>query len=1068
MRPGIRLGMQQVFRVLLLALGGGLAGLTAPAQNAPGLFPEMHWRNLGPFRGGRTHAATGVPGRPHEFYMAPVNGGVWKTDDAGRTWRPLFDGQSTQSIGAIAVAPSDPDIVYVGSGEGLRRPDLSIGNGIYKSLDGGHSWRPLGLNDGQQIPALAVDPRNPDRVFAAVLGHPFGPNAERGIFRSLDGGATWTRVLFVDENTGGSDVCLDPADPQTVYASLWESRLGPWDGNNKYDGRHGGLFKSTDGGQTWRKLTQGLPADLVRIFPALAPSDPRRIYAAVGMAENGAIYRSDDAGETWTRATTDPRPAVAIGGPTGDLQTLRVDPHNPDLVYSATIVTWRSTDGAKTWTALKGAPGGDDYQNLWINPLHPEIMLLVSDQGAAVTLNAGRTWSSWYNQSTAQLYHVSADQAFPYRVYSGQQESGSVGLATRGNDGYISFRDWHPVGASEYGYAAPDPLHPNLVYGAGRTEVTRFHWDTGQVEVVTPAGLTAEPLRAVRTQPILFSPVDPHILYYAAHRLFQTTDGGQSWRTISPDLARPHAGIPPNLGPLPPKETAAADKERGVIYALAPSPLDLATLWAGTDDGLVWLTTDGGAHWHNVTPPALTPWSKVTQIEASHTDRATAYVSVSRFRTDDLAPYVYRTRNAGRTWQLITTGLPARSPVNAVREDPVRPGLLFAASETAVAVSFDDGDHWQSLQLNLPATSMRDLCIHESDLIVATHGRGFWVLDGLAPLRQHNPAAAPAVRLYRPGPAVRIRASTNTDTPLPPDEPVGENPPDGAILDYVLPAAAPGAVLLEILDAQGKVVRRYADTDPVEPTEADLAKLSIPAYWVQRPRALPATAGAHRWVWDLHYTPPDTFRHSYPMTAVYQNTPRLPRGPDALPGQYLVRLSVGKKNFVAPLTVTMDPRVGASPADLQAHFDFQQRLAAVISHSTRTIRQGRSLLEQIEERRTHAAPPLAEMLGQWQSRLQAALEPPAPGKESGLLELNGEASGAYGRLNGTDAAPTQIQLADARHLEKEFAEVRETWEKLTHAALSALNPALEAATLPGLKPKSVPNQPDEVEDADLD
>ena len=1061
--------MQRALRLpaLFLALAGCL--LTALAQNpAPGLFPEMHWRNIGPHRGGRTHAATGVADRPNEFYMAPVNGGVWKTDDAGRTWRPTFDGQPTQSIGAIAVAASNPDLVYVGSGEGLRRPDLSVGDGIYKSSDAGRTWQHLGLSDGQQIPALAVDPRNPDRVFAAVLGHPFGPNAERGIFRSLDGGATWTKVLFIDENTGGNDVCLDPSDPQVVYASLWETRLGPWDGHYDYNGRHGGLFKSTDGGQTWRQLAQGLPADLVRICPAIAPSDPRRIYAAVGTAEGGALFRSDDAGETWTHATTDARPSVAIGGPGGDLQTLRVDPQNPDNVTCATIVTWRSTDGAKTWTALKGAPGGDDYQNLWINPHHPEIMLLVSDQGAAVTLNAGRTWSSWYNQSTAQLYHVSADHAFPYRVYSGQQESGSVGIATRGNDGYISFREWHPVGVSEYGYAAPDPLNPNLVYGAGRLEVSKFHWDTGQVESMSPAGLDRTGLRAVRTQPLMFSPVDPHVLYYAANKLFQTSDGGNSWQTISPDLARPAGSVPGTLASLTPAQKESAAKERGVIYALALSPLEQRTIWAGTDDGLVWLTNNHGANWQDVTPAALTPWSKVTQIEASHFDRRTAYFSVSRLRMDDLTPYIYRTRDSGHTWQLITTGLPARGPVNAVREDPVRAGLLYAATETEVSVSLDDGDHWQSLQLNLPATSMRDLCVHDADLIVATHGRGFWVLDDVSPLRQVATAAPTVVTLFKPAPAVRIRASTYTDTPLPPDEPTGENPPAGAIIDYVLPAAAPGQVALEILDAHGKVVRRYTDTDPLEPTEADLAKLSIPAYWVQRPVGLSATAGTHRWVWDLHYTPPDTFRHSYPMTAVYQRTPRLPLGPCALPGQYQVRLTVGTHSYFAPLTVMMDPRVTTSAADLQSHFDTQRRLASIIGHTTRAIRQGRSLLEQFDERLTHTAPPLTDSLNQWKFRLKSALEPATAGKEPGLVELNGESSELYGRLNSADAAPTKVLLKDAAHLETESGELREAWEKTVKQALAELNPALKAAALPELKPASMPNQPDEVEDADLD
>ena len=563
------------FNFVATAFGLGCAPLAA-ADTPPvssELFREMHWRNVGPFRGGRTRAATGVRSQPNVFYMAQVNGGVWKTDDYGRTWNPIFDAQSTQSIGALAVAPSDANIIYAGSGEGLLRPDLSVGNGIYRSGDAGQTWTHLGLRDGQQIPALAVDPRDPNRLFAAVLGHPYGANEERGLFLSNDGGANWTKSLYVDANTGASDVCFDPANPDIVYASLWEGRHAPWEFGNEYNGSHGGLFKSIDGGKTWRQLKKGFPADLVQVNMTVAPSDSRRLYANVATAKAVEIYRSDDAGETWASATTDVRPVPRIGG--GDLSVPRVDPKNPDIVYSVSVVLWRSTDGAKTWTALKGAPGGDDYQNLWINPDNSDVILAASDQGAVVSVNNGRTWSSWYNQPTAQLYHVTADNAFPYRVYSGQQESGSVGIASRGNAGYISFREWHPTGVIEYGYAAPDPLDLNIVYGAGRGEVSRFHWDTGQVEMITPSPLREPQYRADRTSPIMFSPVDPHTLFYATNFLFKTTDGGVSWQTISPDLTRAHPGIPASLGGMADKDPLA-DKQRGVIYSLAPSPKDVA------------------------------------------------------------------------------------------------------------------------------------------------------------------------------------------------------------------------------------------------------------------------------------------------------------------------------------------------------------------------------------------------------------------------------------------------------------------------------------------------------------
>ncbi len=1049
-------------------LATGFLGETIAQPAPPDLFHELHWRNIGPFRGGRTRAAAGVPDQPNVFYMGQVNGGVWKTDDYGQTWTPIFDAQPTQSIGAIVVAPSNPSIIYVASGEGLRRPDLSVGDGIYRSDDAGVTWKHLGLRDGQQIPTLAVDPRNPDRVFAAVLGHPYGPNAERGIFRSTDGGATWEKSLFVDADTGGCDVCFDPANPDVMYATLWETRLGPWEAANHYKGTKGGIFKSTDAGATWRHLAAGLPADLSQAYVAVAPTDPRRIYAMVGRLQTTEIYRSDDAGETWRLATTDVRPASPIGG--GDLPMIRVDPLNADIVYCTAVVAWRSTDGARTWSAVRGAPGGDDYQNIWINPRHPEIILLVSDQGAIVSVNGGRTWSSWYNQPTAQLYHVAADNAFPYRVYSGQQESGSVGIATRGNDGAITFREWHPVGGSEYGYMAPDPQDPNLVYGAGRLEVSKFHRDTGQVEIVTPTPLAEGKYRAVRTQPIVFSPADPHVLYATANVVFETRDGGHSWREISPDLSRPPSGLPATLGALPPAAAAAAAKQRGVVYALAPSPVKLATLWAGTDDGLVWMTSDGGQQWHNVTPPALTPWSKVTQIDASHFDVATAYVSVSRFKVDDSAPYLYRTHDGGKTWQLIVAGLDQTS-VNAVREDPVRAGLLYAATELGVWVSFDDGDHWQPLQLNLPHTSMRDLIVHDNDLIVATHGRSFWVLDDLAPLRQIDPANLPPAMIFKPSVATRVRDNLNTDTPLPPEEPVGENPPDGAILDFYLRDAATGPVGLEILDAKHTVVRRYSSADAPEVNVADFPQLPIPPYWPQRPATLPATAGLHRWVWDQHYAAPDSLRHSYPIAAVKHRTPRLPLGPRALPGEYLVRLTVNGRTFTAPLTIRMDPRVKTPPADWQKNFDLQSQLAAILERGTTAMRRAQALVEQVDDRLQQAGAPTAELTA-LKTGLHAQLAPAVPGVRGDpaptLAGPTAEAAELYGRLDRTDTAPTKPQTAAVENLAEEFNEAIEIWDKLLAKDVAAVNRALTAAGLAELNASFASRKPDATDGGDDD
>jgi len=1061
--------LRQLFLLLLIA---SLAG----AQQYPEQFyQDLHWRMIGPFRGGRTRAVAGIAGQPNVFYVGAVDGGVWKSDDYGRTWHPIFDDQPTQSIGAIGVSPSNPDIVYVGSGEGLQRPDLSVGDGIYKSTDAGKTWVHLGLRDGQQIPALAVDPHNPNRIFAAVLGHPYGPNPERGIFRSTDGGATWEKVLFKNENTGGSDVEIDPSDPDTVYASLWQSRLGPWEDDNAFAGTGGGLFKSTDGGTTWRKLSHGLPADLVQINLAIAPSQPNRLYATIATTEPGAyasdkglgFFRSDDGGENWTRITDDPRPAMKIGG--GDLPIARVDPKNPDVVYSASIVTVRSSDGGRTWESIRGAPGGDDYQNLWINPDHPDIILLVSDQGALVTVNGGKTWSSWYNQPTAQLYHAITTSTFPYKVCGGQQESGSVCISSRSNDGEITFRDWHPVGVIEYGYVAPDPLDADIVYGAGRSEVSRFHWSTGQVDNVTPIpnGIAVtqrgdkmeaadkekeqgKKYRTDRTEPIVFSPADPHVLYYAANVVFKTIDGGQLWQQISPDLTRENPGVPSSVGDQA-KLNEKAGKQRGAIYSLAPSFHDPKTLWAGTDDGLVWLTHDGGANWKNVTPPQLTAWSKVAQISASHFDEQTAYISASRFRVDDLNPLIYRTHDGGKTWQQITAGLPDHSPVNTVREDPVRKGLLFAGTETAVWISFDDGDHWQSLQLNLPPTSMRDLWIHDDDLIVATHGRSFWILDDIASLRQMSPdIPREGAHLFTPASAYRVRRDTNTDTPLPADEPVGQNPPGGAPIDYLLSQPSSGTVTLEILDLQGKLVRRYSSDDKPEQTPEDIKKQLIPPYWLRPQHILSAGAGMHRWVWDLRYPHPYSTLYEYPISAVPHDTPRNPSGPLVLPGKYIVKLTANGKTQSSSLTVKMDPRVKTTATGLKDKFYLEMRLASAISRDSEAVSQARSMQEQLAglEKKQGS---FAEQAKQISAKLSLLLDVDADSGQPTLKTVNNDAINLYKESEKADDAPTAAQVNAEKQLGNDLMTVLKEWNGLKTKDLTDLNRQLATEGIPQIR-----------------
>ncbi|MGZ3847571.1 MAG: WD40/YVTN/BNR-like repeat-containing protein [Flavisolibacter sp.] len=967
------------------------------AQSENSIFDAMRWRMIGPHRGGRTVGAVGVPQQPNVFYIGVNNGGVWKTTDYGRTWFPIFDQESSGSIGTIAIAPSNPDIIYVGSGEGLQRPDLSVGNGMYRSADAGKTWTHLGLRDGQQIAKIAVDPGNPDKIFVAVLGHPYGPNEERGIYRSTDGGKNFEKVLYTNENVGGDDVTIDPSHPETVYATMWEARQGPWE-NGAWSGTHGGIYKSTDGGKTWKKIINGLPTNLVQAHLAISPSSPQTIYTVFSTTEPNTygtgsgmgFYRSDDGGASWKNAVQDGRPEAKIGG--GDLPVIVVDAQHPEVLYSASIVLWRSTDGGRSWTGIKGAPGGDDYQNIWINPLHPEIFLLTGDQGACVTVNGGQTFSSWYNQPTAQLYHVAADNAFPYNLYSGQQESGSVGIASRGNDGEITFREWHPVGVEEYGYVAPDPLNPNIIYGG---KVSKYDKRTGQTQNISPEAMRTGNYRFRRTEPVVFSPVDHQSLFFAGNVLFKTKDGGNSWQFISPDLTRESWDIPPSVG-IYNNEEVKAMKRRGVIYTVAPSYRDLNTIWCGTDDGYIQLTQNGGKTWKNVTPSSITSWSKISIIDAGHFDAQTAYAAVNRIRLDDMHPYIYKTHDGGKTWKEITNGLPA-DPINVVREDPQHRGLLFAGSETAVYVSFDDGEHWQSLRLNMPATSIRDLIIKEDDLAVATHGRGFWILDDITPIRQladHRGKIPTA--LLSPENAYRVRWNTNTDTPLPPEEPAGQNPPDGSIIDYYLGEQA-REVALEIRDDKNNLVRRFSSLD----TLYKIPELYIPLYWIRPQQHLSTEKGLHRFVWDLHYTP---FNEppSYPIAAVYQNTAPNPSAPWVMPGTYHLKLLVDGKSFNRELTVKMDPRVKTPVKDLEN----QAELSLVCY---RAIQQ----INQIE-----------------QDLNPAQKQSLANKKEIDFAGLRGRFSGLLGLLQESDMSPLSQVVSAVKETQARLQESIRKWNIL--------------------------------------
>ncbi len=993
----------------------------------------MQWRCIGPHRGGRTVGATGVPSQPNVFYIGVNNGGVWKTTDFGRTWLPIFDDQPTGSVGDIVVAPSNPNVIYVGSGEGLQRPDLSVGDGIYKSTDGGKSWTNTGLREAQQIGGLAIDPTNENRVFAAALGHPYGANTERGIYRTLDGGKNWERVLYKDENTGAVQVTLDPKDPSVIYADLWQARLGPWE-NGVFQGAESGLYKSTDGGTTWQKLTKGLPTPaegLGRIGFCIAPSDPKRLYATVDAGKNGGIYRSDDAGSSWTRMSADER----YWGRGSDFAEVRVHPTNPDIVYSANVVTWKSEDGGKTWKGVRGAPGGDDYHRIWINPTNPNIILLASDQGAIITVNGGDTYSSWYNQPTAQFYHVSTDNDFPYNVYGGQQESGSACVPSRGNDGHITFHDWHPVGVEEYGYVAADPLDPNIIYGG---KITKFDKRTGQVQNIAPEAVRSGKYRFIRTAPVLFSLIDPKTLYFAGNVLFKTQNGGNSWDVISPDLTRDtYDDIPLSIGVYRNDDLKKMPR-RGVIYTVAPSPKDINTIWAGTDDGLIHITKDGGKNWQNVTPPDMTIWSKVSLIDASPFDANTAYAAVNRIRLSDMKPHIYRTKDGGKTWQHITNGLP-NDPINCVRADPQRARLLFAGSERAVYVSFDDGDNWQPLRLNMPATSIRDLVIKDDDIVVGTHGRSFWILDDITPLRQIGQAALKEEAiLFKPQLATRLRYSMYTDTPLPQEEPAGQNPPDGAIINYFLKEKAQTPVTLEIVDAKGVVVRRYSSADKPYTQAND----NVPTYWIRPQQILSDEAGAHRFVWDMHYAPLD-LPPSFPISATYKETAPDPTAPWAMAGTYTVKLTVNNRVYTQPLSMRIDPRIKTSVADLQKQHD----LSLICYENRQKVMRSQAEMEKVTAQLKSLIPvstgALASHIKGFEQRLGSIETPNTPN----FKRLDGAFTSIFNILHDTDMPPTTQVVQDFNQHNATFIALYDKWDVFKKKDIAALNEQLKKAKL---------------------
>jgi photosystem II stability/assembly factor-like uncharacterized protein len=1059
------------------------------------VYSEMKWRQIGPPRAGRARALAGVPSQPNVFYIGFDNGGVWRSTDYGSTWEPLFDDQPTGSIGAIAVAPSDPNIIYVGTGAGIIRPDLATGDGIYKSTDAGKTWTHLGLRDSQMTAQIDVDPHDPNRLFVASLGHPYGPNSERGIYRSTDGGATFERVLYKDEYTSGNDVRIDPSDPNTVYATLWQQQQGFYE-NGAFGGTDGGIFKSTDGGTTWKKLAGGLPP-IIEANLAIAPSNPKIIYATIaaggpeaerptpapggraargGRGGNISFYKTTDGGEHWGLATEDTRvfemgstgrhapdnrPMGRIGG--GDLPTITVDPHNDKVVYSCSTVYWRTEDAGLTWSAVRGAPGGDDYQKSWVNPNNPDIILLVSDQGGVVSANRGKSWSNWYTQPTAAMYHVTADNAFPYRLCSGQQDSGSACVDSRGMDGEITFHDWHPVGIEEYGFAAPDPKNPDLVYGG---KVTVYNRLTGQKANVGPPGPARfgpepppepasklPPARTVRTQPLIWSPKDPTILFYATAGVWKSTDGAHSWTPISGDLTRHTWKAPPNAGKYASSVTPSA---LGSVTALAPSPLDVKVLWAGTGDGLIQVTTDGGLKWKDVTPSEMTAWTRIFNMDAGHFDTKTAYAAANTLRLDDMRPHLWRTHDCGATWTEIDTGISLGAVTNSIREDPHQKGLLYASTDTQVWFSIDDGDHWNSLRQNMPAISVRDIEVKDdayfSDLVAGTHGRGFWVLDDVSPLRQAAQAAAASkAYLFKPANGVRIRFATNDPTPWPPELPAGQNPPPGAIVDYYLPSDA-SEVKLEFLDSKGQVVRTYSSKDRVRHPDPALDPVAynklcqerpnapdcaLPLYWPAPPEVLNTSAGMHRFTWDMHYdpTPGVTAGRGGANGAVPHRTYPSSPSPWVPPGAYSVRLIADGETQSQPIMIKMDPRVKLTPAVTQI-FTLTEKIENEAAAATAAHKEALALIEKLKSASTNSTtlkklqeltpdePVAAPVAGGFGPSAEA------PTGKTNLTNLASHLVLAVMSMQASEMPPTALQLEACKKQTEAFTSVMAQWSAL--------------------------------------
>ncbi len=923
------------FAALLSALS--IAPLVAAQSLPPALFSGLQWRLIGPFRAGRVVAVSGVPGSHRKFFFGGVDGGVWKTTDAGTVWQPVFDKAPVASIGSLAVADSDPNVMYAGTGESDIRSDLASGDGVYRSDDGGSTWKHIGLTDSQQISRTLVDPSDADKVYVGVLGHAYGSSDERGVYKSIDAGQHWYRVLDKGPDVGIADIAMARAKPNVLFAATWNAHRPPWTTYPPVEGPGNALYRTTDGGATWTQIAgHGLPAGSWGRTGIAVSADGSRVYATIVCPGHSGLYRSDDGGDNWSLVNADSR----LTSRAWYFSSLAIDPSDPNVLYIPNVALYRTNDGGKTIEIVRGAPGGDDYHQVWIDPSNSDDLMLGVDQGASVSLDRGKTWTTWYNQPTAQMYHVTTDDKFPYYVYGAQQDSGSIAIASRSDHGHIDMRDWFLPGGSESGYLAIDPKDENIIYASDTYgDVERFDRRTSFGQTITPWPLggfyKAANKRKYRdpwTPVLVFSTADKRSLYLGTQYVMKTVDGGLHWQRISPDLTGAMEGAS-DAGKLTAEN--ADQRGYGVVFTIAPSPLKADEIWAGSDTGRIHLTTDGGKTWRDVTPPNLSPWSKLSLIEASHFDPARAYAAVDRHRLGDRKPYLYITHDYGKSWKLSVDGIAPTHFLRAVREDPKQRNLLFAGTEFGIYVSFDAGDHWQSLQQNLPVTSVRDMTIHDSDLIVATHGRSFWILDDIAPLRQAAAVNATKPYLYAPPTTVRVDNDAFLGTPLPPEEPQAKNPPNGAIVDYYLGSTASN-VTLQVLDEQGRVLRHFSSADM---PKVKRPLLPIAERWFPVPQTLKTSPGEHRFVWDLSSSGSGTDVEGDDIDAA-----SIPPGPRVPPGTYTLRLTVDGTSMERPVHVVMDPRSGATTEVLDEQF----ALAGSIYRETLASRKAMAELESVE------------------------------------------------------------------------------------------------------------------------